>query len=136
MPCRPAELENARMMGSQEGGTLFIGDKGKLMCSTYAENPRLIPESKMQEYTLPAKTIPRSPGIREEWIAACKGGPPTTSNFDYAGKLTETMLLGNLAIRLKERNTILQWDSVNLRVTNLDEANEFIHIKYQKGWEL
>jgi predicted dehydrogenase len=136
MPARPEELENERMMGSNEGGSLFIGEKGKLICSTYAENPRLIPESKMREYKLPEKTIPRSPGIREEWIAACKGGPPTTSNFDYASKLTETMLLGNLAIRLKERNTILKWDAANLRITNLNEANEFIQMKYRKGWEL
>ena len=136
MPARPAELEDDRMMGSHEGGSLFIGERGKLICSTYAENPRLIPESKMREYKLPEKTIPRSPGIREEWIAACKGGPPTTSNFDYAGKLTETMLLGNLAIRLKERNTILKWDSANLRITNLDEANDFIQMKYRQGWGL
>jgi predicted dehydrogenase len=136
MPARPEELENERMMGSNEGGSLFIGEKGKLICSTYAENPRLIPESKMREYKLPEKTIPRSPGIREEWIAACKGGPPTTSNFDYASKLTETMLLGNLAIRLKERNTILKWDAANLRIANLNEANEFIQMKYRKGWEL
>ena len=136
MPARPAELEDDRMMGSHEGGSLFIGERGKLICSTYAENPRLIPESKMREYKLPEKTIPRSPGIREEWIAACKGGPPTTSNFDYAGKLTETMLLGNLAIRLKEKNTILKWDSANLRITNLDEANDFIQMKYRQGWGL
>jgi predicted dehydrogenase len=136
MPPRPEELEEGRMMGSNEGGSLFIGDKGKLICSTYAENPRLIPESKMREYKLPEKTIPRSPGIREEWIAACKGGPPASSNFDYAARLTETMLLGNLAIRFKDRNTILKWDSSKMRVTNLDEANEFIHVKYSKGWEL
>ena len=136
MPSRPEELEDDRKMGSREGGSLFIGERGKLICSTYAENPRLIPESKMREYKLPEKTIPRSPGIREEWIAACKGGPPTTSNFDYAGKLTETMLLGNLAIRLKERNTILKWDSANLRITNLAEANDFIQMKYRQGWGL
>jgi predicted dehydrogenase len=135
-PARPAELEDDRMLGSGEGGSLFIGDRGKLMCSTYGENPRLIPESKMQEYKLPAKTIPRSPGIREEWIAACKGGPPTTSNFDYASKLTETMLVGNLAIRFRERNTILKWDTVNMRVTNLEEANAFIRMPYRQGWEL
>lgn len=136
LPPRPYDLEDGRIMGEWGGGVLFIGDKGKLMCSVYGESPRIIPESKMREYKLPEKTIPRSPGIREEWIAACKGGPPTTSNFDYASKLTETMLLGNLAIRLAAKNTILKWDPLNLKITNLDEANEFIHVKYRKGWEL
>lgn len=136
LPPRPDDFEDGRMMGEWGGGVLFMGDKGRLMCSVYGESPRIIPESKMREYKLPEKTIPRSPGIHEEWIAACKGGPPANSNFDYASKLTETMLLGNLAIRMASKNTILRWDPVNLKVTNLDEANEFIQLKYRKGWEL
>jgi hypothetical protein len=136
MPPRPEELEPGRKMGDRDGGIIFIGKKGKLMCGTYGSNPRLIPESKMQEYDLPEKTIPRSPGIHAEWIGACKGGPPTTSNFNYAGKLTETMLLGNVAIRMASRNSILEWDSSNMRITNLEEANQFIHKEYRKGWEL
>jgi hypothetical protein len=115
---------------------VFYGTKGKLMCSVYGNNPRLIPEPKMKEYTLPEKTIPRSPGIHEEWIAAIKGGPPTGSNFDYASKLTETMLLGILALRMGDQNKILEWDGPNMRVTNLEEANNFIHKEYRKGWTL
>jgi hypothetical protein len=136
LPPRPADLEPERKMGDGGGGVMFIGTKGKLMCSTYGSNPRLIPETKMKAYTLPEKTIPRSPGIHAEWIEACKGGPATTSNFDYAGKLTETMLLGNIAIRLASRNTILKWDGPNMRITNLEEANQFIHKEYRKGWTL
>jgi hypothetical protein len=90
----------------------------------------------MKEYELPEKTIPRSPGIHAEWINACKGGPPTTSNFDYAGKLTETMLLANIAIRLAPKNTVLKWDGPNMRVTNLEEANQYIHKEYREGWKL
>jgi hypothetical protein len=136
LPPRPAELEPGRKMGDSDGGVLFVGTKGKLMCGCYGSNPRLIPESNMKAYQLPEKTIPRSPGIHAEWIAACKGGPPTTSNFDYAGKLTETMLLGNIAIRMAPHHTILKWDGPNMRVTNLDEANQFIHKEYRKEWTL
>ncbi len=136
MPQRPGDLEAGRRMGDGGGGVLFIGTKGKLMCSTYGENPRLIPETKMKAYQLPEKTIPRSPGIHEEWIAACKGNGKTTSNFDYAGKLTETMLLGNIAIRMQKSNTILQYDAVNMKISNLEEANQYLRKEYRKGWVL
>lgn len=136
MPPRPDDLEPGRMMGDKGGGVLFVGTKGKLMCSVYGENPRLIPETKMKEYKLPEKTIPRSPGIHEEWINACKGNGKTTSNFDYASKLTETMLLGNLAIRMQKSKTILQYDHVNMKITNLEEANQFLSSEYRKGWSL
>jgi len=90
----------------------------------------------MKDFDPPTKTIPRSPGIRKEWIAACKTGSPTTSNFDYAGKLTETMLLGCIAIRIADKYTTLQWDGPNMRFTNLDMANQYIDKKYRKGWSL
>jgi predicted dehydrogenase len=135
-PPRPPELEPGRKMGDGGGGVIFVGTKGKLMCSTYGNNPRIIPETKMQEYKRPEKTIPRSPGIHAEWINACKGGPATTSNFDYASKLTEAMLLANIAIRLSPRNTVLKWDGPNMRVTNLEEANQYIHKEYREGWKL
>jgi hypothetical protein len=124
------------MMGERGGGVIFIGTKGKLMCSVYGESPRLIPEAKMIEYKRPEKTIPRSPGIHEEWVAACKGEGKTTSNFDYAGKLTEMMLLGNIALKVKDKNTILQWDGPNMRFTNLDEANQYLQMEYRKDWTL
>jgi len=134
MPPRPDELEPGRRMGDGGGGVLFVGTKGKLMCSTYGENPRLIPETRMKEYQLPEKTIPRSPGIHQEWIAACKGNGKTTSNFDYASKLTETMLLGNVAIRIQKSNTVLQYDPEKIKITNLEEANQFLRREYRKGW--
>lgn len=135
-PPRPSELEAGRKMGDGGGGVIFVGTKGKLMCSTYGNNPRLIPETKMQEFERPEKTIPRSPGIREEWIDAIKNGKTTTSNFDYAGKLTEMMLLGNIAVRLSPKNIILEWDGPNMKVTNLEEANNYVHREYRNGWSL
>lgn len=134
-PPRPEELEPGRKMGDG-GGVIFVGDKGKLMCSTYGSNPRLIPEAKMREYKRPEKTIPRSPGIHEEWIEAIKTGKPATTNFDYSGPLTEAMMLGNLALRMADKNTVLEWDAKNLKVTNLPEAEEFLHFTYSPGWSL
>ncbi|MFC1554994.1 Gfo/Idh/MocA family protein [candidate division KSB1 bacterium] len=136
MPPRPEDLEPGRRMGSGDGGGIFIGDKGKLMYSCYGNNPRLIPETKMQEYGQPTKTMPRSPGIYQEWIEACKAGTKSTSDFSYSGLLTETMLLGNVATRLQNTNTILEWDSDNMQFTNFPEANEYLQREYREGWTL
>ena len=136
MPPRPDELEAGRMMGDSGGGVLFVGDKGKLMCSVYGGNPRLIPETKMREYQRPEKTIPRSPGIHEEWVAACKGQGKTTSNFDYASQLTEMMLLGNIAIRMSDQKTKLQWDTEQMAFSNLPEANQYLEKEYYGGFGL
>lgn len=136
LPPRPEGLEDGRRLGETGGGVIFYGHKGTLMCSVYGENPRIIPESKMQEYQRPEKTIPRSPGIHQEWIDACKGKGVATTNFEYSGKLTEMMLLGNLALRLKDRNITLKWDGPNLRITNFEEANLLLHKEYRDGWML
>jgi predicted dehydrogenase len=135
-PPRPPEIEQGRMMGDEGGGVLFMGDKGCLMCSTYGDNPRLVPESKMQEYKRPEKTIPRSPGIHEEWVEAIKAGKKSTTDFSYSAALTETMLLGNIAVLLQEHHTKLLWDGEKMEFTNLPEANQFIHKSYRPGWSL
>lgn len=132
-PPRPDELENDRQMGTN--GALFIGDKGKML------GGRLIPDARMKEYKKPPKTLPRSPGHHQEWIDACKGGKPAGSNFvDHAGPLAEAVLLGNVALRpeLKEKmnRAKLLWDGPNLKITNVPEANKFLHYEYREGWTL
>ncbi|MCR4410685.1 MAG: Gfo/Idh/MocA family oxidoreductase [Candidatus Saccharicenans sp.] len=136
MPPRPKELPKGRRLGDEGGGCLFVGDKGMLVCSTYGENPRLLPDELMRDYKRPEKTIPRSPGIHEEWIAAIKEGKKSTTDFSYSGPLTEMMLLGNIALRFKDDNVVLEWDSQNFQFTNLPEANEYLHKVYRSGWEL
>ena len=134
MPPRPQELEPARRLNRGGSGVIFVGDKGKLMCGEYGDGPRLIPEAKMKEYERPPKTIPRVIGTHEQdWVRACKGGKPACSNFDYAGPLTETVVMGNLAIRSGKK---LDWDGQNMKVTNVPEANEYVHYKYRQGWNL
>jgi len=137
MPTRPPELEPGRMMGNQNGGVLYVGEKGKIMASDEnAQNPRIIPEARMREYQLPPKTIPRSIGHFKEWIEACKGGEPAKANFDYSGPLTEAVLLGNLAVRFQGQNVRLEWDPDNMKVSNVPEADQFITPEFRPGWSL
>ena len=134
MPATPEELEPGRTMGDRYGGVLYIGDKGKILTGSHGANgARIIPETKMQEYQRPAKTIPRSIGHRQEWIEACKGGKKTGANFDYSGPMTEMVLLGNIALRTGKK---LKWDGPNMYITNELEANEFLHRPYRQGWSL
>ncbi len=106
------------------------------MHNTYGDSPRLIPETEMQDYDLPEKTIPRSPGIYKEWLDAIKNGTKSTTDFGYSAKLTEMMLLGNIAIKMKEKETILEYDSKKGEFTNMPEANEYLTKKYTKGFEI
>ena len=134
MPERPDELEKGRRMGNTYGGMLFIGETGKMICGAHgADGLRIIPESKMQAYERPPKRLPRSIGHHAEWIAACKGGPKPRSNFDYAGPLTETVLLGNVAIRARQR---IHWDPVEMKITDPPEANQWLRRDYRPGWSL
>ena len=125
-PPRPAELEKERKLS--DNGVIFIGDKGTMV------EGRIIPESRMKDYKRPAKTIPRIAGTHEQnWIEACKGGPAACSNFEYAGPLTEAVLLGNISIRTGKR---IEWDGPNMKITNIQEANELLGRKYREGWTL
>jgi predicted dehydrogenase len=126
------ELEEGMSMGS--GGTLFIGSKGKLFGS------RILPKSLRESYKHPEPYIAPSPGHLTEWVNACKGGEPAGSNFDWAGPLTETVLLGNIALRPEMREKIgscpLQFDPGKFCFSNVPEANQFLHYEYRKGWTL
>ena len=139
-PPRPRELEPGRTMGNDCNGLLFVGDDGTIMTDSSGQRPRLLPESRMKAYKLPPQTLPRSPGHWAEWINACKGGHPAGSNFDVAGPLTETVLLGNVALRPELRAAMarqrLEWDGANIKFTNLPEANKFLSREYREGWSL
>jgi len=114
-------------------GMLFVGETGKILCDFNGGNPKLIPESAMNSYEPPPKTLPRSPGNYEEWINAVKDGKPGGANFEFSGKVTETILLGNVAVRT---GSPIDWDSKNLKITNNQEVNKFIQMPYRNGWEL
>jgi predicted dehydrogenase len=150
-PDRPEELADDEAMGDPDGsgGVIIEGSKGKMMCGTYGSNPKLLPSSRMKEVNVP-QTLARVPeGHYVQWINACIAGygkATLSSPFDYAGPLTEAILMGNLALRSWNiRDTAgkrfigrkkLLWDAKSMKVTNFDEANQFVKRKYREGWEL
>lgn len=133
-PPRPMELEEGRSLPAQ-GGVLFKGDKGMIMCGVYGESPRLIPETAMRSYTLPPQSLPRIKGTHEQnWIDAIKQSGKASADFSYSGPLTEMVLLGNVAKRFAGNR--LNWDNHNMKVTNLDEANAWVRRPRRKEWKL
>ena len=137
-PPRPEELEEKRQLPA-EGGAIFNGSKGKIVCGVYGESPRIIPEAKMKELTpsLPAKSLPRIPkginGHEQDWLSAIRAGTKSGADFSYSGPLTETCLLGNVAKRVDGR---IVWDAEALKVTNQAAANQYVKTPYRDGWSL
>ncbi|MBS1599784.1 MAG: Gfo/Idh/MocA family oxidoreductase [Bacteroidetes bacterium] len=157
-PTRPAELGANEMMGDGGNGVIFHGTKGKMMCGTYGIDPKLLPTSRTNEVNVP-KTIARVPGGDDghygAWVEAAMAGYGSdkaknlSSHFDIAGPLTESVLMGNLAIRSYDirkkkgndydypgRFIKLLWDGPNMKITNFDEANQFVKRTYRDGWSL
>jgi len=151
LPARPEELLPEEPFGNWDGGVLLVGTKGKMLIDCYGANPRLLPTIRMKELQLTPK-LPRVPeGHYLQWVNACRAGygnAVTSSPFEYAGPFTESILMGNLAIRswmLKNpslkgwddkylgRKKLL-WDAANMRVTNFDPANQFVKRAYRPGW--
>ena len=148
-PERPDELGPNEQMGGSDGGVIITGTKGKMMCGTYGANPTLLPTTRMSETANVPKTLARVPeGNYVQWVNACIAGygqKELSSPFDYAGPLTETILMGNLALRsFNIRDTSghypgrkkLLWDAANMKITNFDEANQFVKREYRQGWKL
>jgi len=138
MPPRPPGLEPGRRMGDLDGGILLIGDEGSIVAGCYGQSPRIVPEAKMRKYKRPRRTLPRIPegadGHEQDWIRACKTGKPASSSFDYSGPLTETVLMGNLAVRYPNRE--LFWNGAAMEVTNDKDANAYVRREYREGWKL
>ncbi len=115
----------------KSGNNLFVGSEGFLLCDFGKR--KLYPENKFSDFEEPPHTIPDSPGFRKEWINACKGGEPATCNFDYTGPLSETVILGNVAYRVKEE---FEWDAKNMKAIDCPDTEPFIHPEYREGWPL
>ena len=158
-PERPEELGPNELMGDGGNGVIMVGTKGKMMCATYGANPQLLPTSRTKEVTL-SQTYKRVGGGAEghyaQWVEACLAGygkNELSSPFDIAGPLTESVLMGNLAIRSYDirkprpggtagqfdypgRFIKLLWDGPNMKVTNFDDANQFVKRTYSEGYKL
>lgn len=156
MPDLPEELGTNEVPGGDGGGSIFHGSEGIMITNTYSRNPRLLPASRMLDFSPPAPTIARvDTDHAGEWVNACLNGGTTSSPFSYGGPLTEAVLMGNLAIKafqyktLKEgknhgdwdpynypgRRTIL-WDGEAMKVTNYEHANSWVKRTYREGWEI
>ena len=114
-------------------GVLFVGDKGSLLTGGAGGAARLLPHALAQSYTKPAPRIPRSKGHHRDWLDACKGGTPASSNFEYGARLTEIALLGVLALRTQRR---IDWDAEGMKARGVPEADAFIKEPYRAGWEI
>jgi predicted dehydrogenase len=159
-PTRPEELEPNEIFGDGGNGVLFIGTEGKMMCSTYGENARLLPTSRTAQVNVP-QTLARVPGGSgghyAQWVEAAIAGygkKELSAPFEISGPLTETLLIANLAIRgvdirnekkndkgesyfeYPARNIEMLWDAEKMRVTNIDAINQFVKREYRDPWKL
>jgi predicted dehydrogenase len=136
-PPRPEELEEGRPLkgeGEEDEGLLFVGERGKILCSFNGGHPTLIPQTKMDSYKQPPKTLPRSPGNEREWLNACKGvNVKPGGNFEFEGLVTESLLLGNVATQLGAK---LNWDRSTMKVAKSDAAQKYVRPERRSGWEL
>jgi predicted dehydrogenase len=155
-PPRPEELGPNESFGTWDGGLLFEGTKGKMLCEIFGGNPTLLPTKLNKLIKKPDPVIPR---IKENhqmnWIKGITDGTPTTSSFDFSGPFTEGVLMGNLAVRCYTMRRLkpgkkagdwdpydfpgrmrLEWDGDNMRVTNFDQANIYVKREYRQGWSL
>ncbi|GAB1307860.1 Gfo/Idh/MocA family oxidoreductase [Urechidicola sp. KH5] len=153
-PFHPELIPADHPLGDNDSsnGVLMIGEKGIMTCGTYARDAKVYLNSG-EILTLNKKkyknTLPEN-GHQVAWTEACKAGfgskeyKDLTSSFDYAGPLTESILIGNLAIRSYMTKTDknfdgrkrLLWDSDKMKVTNYNPANRFVKREYRKGWSL
>jgi predicted dehydrogenase len=126
---RPALFAEGKLPAWGDG-SLFVGSKGMLLAGY--SNHKLLPEKEYKDFTPPPRTIPDSVGHYREWVEACKSGGPTTCSFDYAGALTEAVLLGNVSYRLGKSFT---WDAKEFKASEPD-AERFLRKEYRKPWTL
>lgn len=159
-PARPEELGPDEVMGDGGNGVIIEGTKGKMMCSTYGRDPRLLPTTRTDGNSVRV-TEPRvvggADGHQAQWVNACIAGRNSkeyrelSSPFSIAGPLTESVLMGNLAIRSYDyreekadgkgynypgRYKTLLWNGADMEVTNFAPANNFVKRDYRKGWSL
>ncbi len=131
--------------GAKTSGALVVGSEGLLFApDDYGAKYYLLPRDRFKGYQKPEPSLPRIPfkggeDERQKWefVQSIKGEyeSGTMSNFGYAGRLTETILVGNLALRAAVGQRV-EWDAVNLRSTNVEAVNQFVQRKYRTGWEI
>lgn len=132
---RPPLLKELAEDGEEmpDEGLLFVGDNGKLLAGFSGEGPRLIPKTRMREFSPPAKTLPRPIPELDQFIRACRTGEPSDACFESAYPFAETILLGTIALRVNKK---LAWNTETFEFSNSPEANELKFRKNRQGWEV
>jgi hypothetical protein len=129
-PARPEGLEPDRALRE----ALYIGDRGMLMHGTHGASPELIPAD--PGFVEPEKWLPRPSNIYVDFIEAIKEGRKAANDFEISSRLTEIMLLTNIAVVSQQIDKTLEYDAANMKITNLPEANDYFHYEYRNGWSL
>ena len=118
-------------------GSILVGTKDTLYVPSYWGDGEFLSGAKTADFTQIKEFLVKPADFNshhyQEWITACKGGKPALSNFDYAGPMTESLLLGNVALRTGKT---IHWDAKNMTITNLPGANRYIQHRYRAGWKL
>jgi predicted dehydrogenase len=135
----PEDLFQGEPRISKDGGSLVIGTKGTLFTRTWhggetAEDRFvLLPRKQFEGFQQPAQVVPRAVSHHQEWVDACRGKGKTLASFQYAAPLTESLLLGNVALRAGKP---IQWDSATMHAANCPEAEPFVKPTFRSGWSL
>jgi len=129
-PPRPAGLEAGRAMKD----ATYYGDKGIITHGSHGAMPELIPGN--ENFKGPDAWLPRTGNIFEDWIGAIKNGKKSCNDFSISSKLTEIMLLTNIAVKHQLDEITLEYDAANMKITNLPEANSLFQYEYRTGWSL
>ncbi len=134
-PPRPESIPPEQQLGDGKNGSLFVGESGFATAGEYGGEARLLPDERMKAYTRPEPTLERVPGANHyrNFLEACKGGKPAVSSFDYAGPLTEFVLLGTIALRAGRAVT---YDVDKMEIVGDAKASRLIRGAYRSGWEL
>ena len=125
-PDRPLEMEDGEMMGDTDGGVLFIGTKGKIVCGCYGKNAKRLPSKDFEGYApqINERLVPEGiDGHEKDWLRACREKPEERvqpkSHFGYAGPFNEVVVMGTVAPRLAGLERILEWDGEKMKFTNI-----------------
>jgi hypothetical protein len=137
----PPELE---LPGS---GSIFIGEKGNLVLP-HVGPPGLFPKEKFADFKYPE--MPKVESHWHRWINGILENKQTTDSFSYAGWLSETVQLGNVATRVTKHPSgskgghmiegkgvvALEWDAENMKFPNMPEAEKYLSKMYREGWQV
>ena len=134
-------------------GVMMIGSKGIITTGVYGFTPKLYRKGEEVVEFDTSNQPGNEFGHQSKWIDACKAGfnssehKALTSSFDYSGPMTETVLMGNIAIRsyMEKKSGLgnafpgrkkLLWDGDAMKITNYEDANKYVTRDYRKGWEI